>query len=126
MNIHDFLFLFQFRCTQCSTKFEYKNNLTRHIRNVHAKNIPRFTCPHCGRTCSTWFNLQAHCRDQHPGSSTPAMDECRAIVSNTKKLQIDRMAKKGQIKRPEKTCNECGETCKGTYNLNRHIERFHK
>lgn len=53
-----------FACTQCDAEFKQRSNLKQHMLSVHKKEKP-FTCPECNFKCSFKQVLQRHINCKH-------------------------------------------------------------
>ena len=82
----------EFKCAQCGKKFNDNSNLTRHIKNVHNREL-RFKCEVCGFRSATKYNLQAHIRGVHENSRPYTCADCGSTYQTAQQLDHHRISK---------------------------------
>ncbi|XP_031624971.1 uncharacterized protein LOC116341784 [Contarinia nasturtii] len=115
-----------FSCSSCVKKFTAMKNLNAHIRTFHAATSVRYVCDFCGKFCfKSKSNLNEHYENVHRDQIPPHKSRYKSkIIKSTEEKGRENNVTK--IDREPMKCPFCVKTCKGTFNLKRHIKRFHQ
>lgn len=99
-----------FKCGECSNEYKKEGFLKRHIEMKH--NSTGSTCEECGKVFSTGTAFEKH-KKTHL--------KCVVCKAESKTIEEARIHKASHT-----TCSQCGFDFKTKFNLERHIEKFHK
>lgn len=53
-----------FKCSKCTLSFPSVLEITRHMSDIHTKNVP-FTCSYCKRSFQSYTKMRRHIDDDH-------------------------------------------------------------
>jgi len=111
----------KFQCEKCAKIFAFKNQLTRHQKDVHDEKI--YGCEHCPKKFSTVGILTKHIKLKHKSKEKVHLcNHCGRGFDNPSQMKVHIR----DIHEEKKlACNECGKKFSGKYRLQRHIFYIH-
>ncbi|XP_077346089.1 uncharacterized protein LOC143989694 isoform X2 [Lithobates pipiens] len=104
----------RFSCTECGKCFQFKSDLTVHIRS-HTGEKP-YSCPECGKCFSEKASLNKHQRS-HTGEKPYSCPECGKCFSEKSSLNTHQRSHTGE--KPY-SCPECEKCFSEKSSLNKH------
>ena len=110
-----------FKCEYCDKTFYYIREKEAH-ENTHTGN-KNFKC-HCGKAYSSKKALYDHTKLVHSESKvTYACEICGKVLRDKYKLKYHMMV---HSEKRNFECSHCSVEFKGSENLRKHVQKFHK
>ena len=106
-------------CIDCDVQFETKEQVFKHIKKFHPKEIFQCDNEDCKKQFFTLHELQVHDHQK-----THCCDICDYRAESLERLQIHNNVM--HLARKDFQCKKCGYKCGLPEELNRHIEYYHK
>lgn len=115
-----------FKCTQCNRQFSQKINMQKHINQTH-NDIRPYICPkeNCGSSFKRDYHLTNHIKQIHDNIRDKKCEYCDYICA-TKVNLLNHTRQVHYNFRPYKcTWENCKSTFKRSYHLTNHITQMH-
>ncbi|XP_026494301.1 zinc finger protein 260-like [Vanessa tameamea] len=111
-----------FECEHCGKKFVRRSHVLRHMmqRGCDGRNVSVFPCEICDATFSRKDNLMVHLRMQHIASKFFSCKLCDFQTRNFSKLIVHHQCKHIEI--PQYECDHCGKITSSRGAIAKHLE----